>query len=462
MSTIEIQQFIQSQLVQEAGARVSTKEVSERFAQFHSKGRNNMYKALRELTGAEAGSKFFLGYRLASEIDDEEGVEEIVEEVAVPIVVPTFVLPAKSREDILLEIELRRIAVEERNAETAARADAAAKEREEIAAAAAKEREEIAAATAEKLKNMDIEGNIRLATVKETFKRERQEACFAFAEKENNKNRPLVNKLNETFHRWLDFETFGTAGIQYVPIDSAARVCTTVVRECSPPQLTLKAMRPLVANLTQRLKDAAEDVPMHVEYQSKIVKAINIDDVSTHVVELVDQLNEIVVNEIDVTIEKQQLQTMKTRMTKILSEYNIEPLKNAITDDDPTKRVPSTRTEIALNHELNIIDDESTPKRMMGRESYTDELVNAPFYKSGHGLMCYCSYCKTELVVNSKGTHRSHIVAKSNGGSFGEHNIVIDCATCNQNIGELHRFVAMANDTERDFDVLIKESLEEC
>ena len=430
MSAVEIQQFIQTQLIQEADASVSTKEVSERFAQFHSKGRNNMHRALRELTGIEAGVKFYSGYRLTiGEAPAVSAPAVSAPAVSAPAVVATFdiqTLMAAMQAQNKADPELIAIEKEKLNEARIARETAMTAEKDRLTATAelaekaerAKaERLTVKAELAFGLKKIDME----MEQKKLDHQRELQEQKLAWGSLENNKPRLLtIMTPNSGFNQYRDLVTYGSPAQKLVETESAVKVlCGTAFvhttkfvpgrEDCFKKAIEEKSTKELVLT-----KDGERELDV-----------IDIDECEAAARIAVDKMIELKL--IDDSEELNATACIKECIKDFIE--NIAYVKSIHNNLGACTNAVSAHQRAKEREQAKTDKGKSDHRNCYGR--CCNRVVASPDGTTSSGE---CFTCGARLDFTDAGTHRSHDVAKNLSGSWDRENVYITCATCNLNM----------------------------
>ena len=434
MSVAEIQQFLQTQLVQEAGARLSTKEVSERFAQFHSKGRNNMHKALRELASAEAGAKFYLGYRLAS----------VAVTVAAPVAVAVAAPAVTAYEAQIIEMKRAKLIAGEKRlaAEIEARKVAAEAEEKRLASEieARKASTELALKLKQadfEMKKLDIEVEEKKLKIEERKIEESQKNREAMIEQkmadrawgtiENNKTHMLTLVTSPYFRVEHDPKMVGNNAKQYELMESLVERLQYNTYEALgrvDPRIDGVIKEVAEANSeTIDFHDTKGDDPTEVQALGYDALAKTIDEVYTKVVEL--DLVKDIPNDPKRHNDRACLAYASRKLTKKLNED-----RTTLTSVESARCIQPMIVTHAAREVANTNKGSKKSKRDYENPS------NRVFTDIDGVVRGMCGPCNEPVNLEDPATHLAHIHPKSQGGTFSKDNIVIACSKCNLNMKE--------------------------
>ncbi|KAG3045078.1 hypothetical protein PC121_g21502 [Phytophthora cactorum] len=276
--------FVSAHLRLAPGKTAKTTDVVAAYTAFTggSAGKLKLYAHVKAMEGVKKVRQTFTGI-------------ELIEFVNAPAKISNE-LPEKSPEVIRLEIEMRRIALEERKEEREAMKTKHAKEMEERRAAlkameiegakdieamkvtSAKDIEAMKEASAGRLKAMDLEW--------EKEKVERQEAekirDREFWAAENNKNRKMYVET-ERWNRYLDMRVYGTPSKQYIERDSLFdnfdfRVFDAIGKIDAPARALIR----------EEIDSASVTLPV---WEREAIRPYEVVDVD-HVTEVIDRVME--------------------------------------------------------------------------------------------------------------------------------------------------------------------------
>ncbi len=454
--SVSIVAFVEAKLIQGANLSTPISAIGHAWSRFNnhsSTGRNNLYKYLSALDGVTKNKTTFTGICLRDPELPTTSIQPVVSE-EVSSITPT---PMTAFEAAMIQIELAKVAAMKESDEKKLQSElakvAAMKESEEkklqselAKVAAMKESEEkklqselakVAAMEAKivadnmnaqrqfEIEKQKIESNEKIALQQIEAKIFLQREQFKHMSLENNKNRQMFNHEHPKFHPLLDLQVYGSHTNQYVVAESLAKnvIANVFVHDVFPglvpknESLQTEALVAVNEVITEVLSEEIECLPViGIVHSTKSVPVIDINKVNTSVQTIVDKCssNGHILNKSHSWIDSL---VKKCDHIKVVSKQ-----------DTFNKRY-QTHYEFSRN-DTSIDRNNGSPKHkyLTARNMREIDTNNVEIIR--------CYVCACPLGIDSKATHRSHNVPKSDGGSWSIDNVRLCCANCNQDMGD--------------------------
>lgn len=244
----------------------------------------------------------------------------------------------------------------------------------------------------------------------------------------------ITNQTNINFN--VDFNAYGNQQDQYVSLESAKRVIAYEINNSKQiPQIEKPAV---IEAFDDHIDELSENTLVRVT--PEVLESKDLVDINTLINDCQERKNmknliTIKSVKIDSTIDNE------TRRKYIISiiEFIESKSKQIIEEANSNNYTICSNDSMRKWHKE--IERKNQPKSMKQRVEYLRSENETYINKDTNEQWALCYCCKKACALSDM--HRSHVIAKSLGGSTHPDNIRICCASCNLTMAEMNLYTYM-------------------
>ncbi len=392
---VAIQEFIAQCIIVKEGASVKTTDVAAEYVRVHGSTEGKI-KLYRALQGIAGVTKTRTTF---------EGMKIKLYEEPVVKKNTTVDNGMTAYQKAKLELEQQRLERQERIEQQRLDQEKELKKGDQELKKGDQELERQRLEQEKELKQQELESQERMKQLDRDFMRE-----------ENNKNRKMY--VGSRFNKYLDLQVYGSPSQQYILTDSLSNV----------------------------LEFQAFDITGDIEHAPQIKS--DVENVSEQVSIIENGLTK-TVSAVPISKTLDLLDTMPCDMPVLTKQVELIP-DIAIKDDN--RHIQST-----YDIQMSMQDTDAYPT-MMDKDKYLRVQNKVQSGPDGE-IMITCYTCGKLVPMKSSACHRMHVIPKSKGGDCSINNIVLGCATCNQDTGnkytaleyKVHLYAKLVNASDKTF-----------